>query len=122
MELTSLSAIETLRAALAEDPRVLALSEAEANLNSDPEVPLLKVTVQQAEERYEEVLRHYDESSSEAKEALHELFLAKKALDELPVCREYNKCFGEVRRLYEEIDARVLGPFRSIPRCKGGQR
>ena len=122
MEELTANLLNELREALASDQRVLALSEAEQALSSDEEARNKKLLADQAEEAYENAMKLHGQDSPEAKEALHELYLAKKALDELPVSLQYNKCFQEVRRLYDEIDGRVLGPFRSLPRCKGGER
>ena len=122
MEVLTVNLLNELREALNADPRVLALSEAEASLSSDEEANAKKTLADKAEEEYENAIKLHGQDSPEAKAALHDLYLAKKALDELPVSRQYNKCYQEVRRLYDEIDGRVLGPFRSLPRCKGGER
>ncbi len=122
MEVLTVNLLNELREALASDQRVLALSEAESALSSNEEAKAKKLLADKAEETYEEAMKLHGQDSAEAKAALHDLYLAKKALDELPVSVQYNKCFQEVRRLYDEIDSRVLGPFRSLPRCKGGER
>ena len=118
MENETLQALLKLKSALDEDPRVLALAASEKALGDSEEARALKAKVDEASEAYSFNLNHFGEESEATKSSLHELFLAKKALDENPVARQYNSDYAAVRKLYGEIDSRLIGPYRASKRCK----
>ena len=118
MENETIQALLNLRSAVDSDPRVLQLSKSEEALNASEEVRSLKAKVDEASERYSFEVSHFGEESESAKSSLHELFLAKKALDEHPLSRQYNADYSIVRKLYGQIDSELIGPYRSQRRCE----
>ena len=53
------------------------------------------------------------------KKHLHELYLAKKELDEYPLSQQYQKAYYAVRRLYAELDEILFGPYQYHLSCGG---
>ena len=51
--------------------------------------------------------------------AQHELYLAKKELDEYPLSQQYQKAYYAVRRLYAELDEILFGPYQYHLSCGG---
>lgn len=112
------SQIESLRQALASDPRVRRLDEMEKKLSSDPIALETSKKLHEAEEEFEYALSHYGESSELSKSAQKKLHRAKYEMDILPVCKEYNQAYREVRELYAKLDDMLFGEFRSERRCE----
>lgn len=119
MEKKTLSALNALLTAVAEDPRLLALSEDEQRLSEDEEFVRLSHEKDAKADSFEETRRHYGGESEEAKKALHELYLAKKSMDEHPLARTYESHYKQVRELFDEMDRIVFDCFRGKPNCGG---
>ncbi|MCR5491654.1 MAG: YlbF family regulator [Bacilli bacterium] len=117
MEEKTLNALMNLREALRLDPRIAELSMREEELNASDEVKELRKKVDEANENYSFAVNHYGESNNMSKEALHSLYLAKKSLGEHPLSRRYNEAYSTVRKLYDEIDMRLLGAYRARRNC-----
>ena len=93
-----------LKDILSQDERVILLNELEEEMNTNEEVMKLAYQKDLAVSNYSDTLNHFDENSKEAKEAHHQMFLAKEALDNHPLVRKYLKAYQEVRDLYFEIN------------------
>jgi cell fate (sporulation/competence/biofilm development) regulator YlbF (YheA/YmcA/DUF963 family) len=93
-----------LKDILSQDERVLLLNKLEEEMNTNEEVMKLAYQKDVAVSNYSDTLNHFDENSKEAKEAHHQMFLAKEALDNHPLVRKYLKAYQEVRDLYFEIN------------------
>lgn len=109
-------ALSALRTALKEDSRILELDRLDAGLSSYPEILALSQKMKEVGERYYEISKRKGNEDEETRAAQHELYLAKKALDEAPEAREYMKQYAVVRRLYAEIDGILFGPYRIATR------
>lgn len=118
MENQTIQALLDLRSALDNDPRILQLAKSEEALSASEEITSLKKVVDEASERYSFDVSHFGEESENAKASLHELFLAKKSLDEHPLSRQYNADYSVVRKLYGQIDSELIGPYRAHRRCE----
>ncbi len=108
----------SLRQALEEDPRLIALKEAEARLNQDERAVALSKEKEKLSEAYDEALLHFGEDSDITKEAWHRLYLKKKELDELPASKAYWEKYLPLAKLYRELDSLVFGEFREKRKCK----
>ena len=108
-----------LKEAIAADPRVKALEGLEKKLSQDEEVLSLSKAKDEAERKYNEVLRVFAAESSKAKEAQKALFAAKLALDEHPLVKEYNAAFVAVKDLYLMMDDILFSSFRHPHSCGG---
>ncbi len=104
--------LDKLKTAMKEDERFLRLSMLETRLEEDEEVIELSAKLKSKEEAYSFSLSVFDKGSEEARKAQKELYEAKKELDSLPLVKEYNKAYTEVRDLYMRIDDILFSPFR----------
>ena len=104
---------EELKNELENDPRVIRLNELEKELNNSQEVALLVMKKDNANNDYNDILRHSKEDSEEAKKYQHILYEAKKALDEHPLVRRYNAAYKEVRELYDNISDILFSSFNA---------
>ena len=119
MEQRTILALDALIKALEEDTRMVALAEAEEALSRDEGFLALSAEKDAKAESFEKMSALYGENSEKGKEALHELYLAKKAMDEHPLALAYELRYKEVRRLLYEVDEIIFGRFRDKPSCGG---
>jgi hypothetical protein len=112
MKSATTRALSALRQGLKEDPRIVELDRLDAELSSYPEILSLSAKMKEAGERYYELTKTKGNEAEETRLAQHELYLAKKALDEAPEAMEYRNQYAVIRRLYAEIDGILFGPFR----------
>lgn len=112
MEEKIIKELQTLKASIDNDERLLRLSELEKKLAENEEVKVLSKRLKEEEEAYSFALSSYGKSSDEAKKAQVALFNAKKELDSLPLVKEYNDAYIAVRDLYMQIDDIIFSPFR----------
>ena len=117
MESSTLKTLTLLKEALAADPRSLALKQVEKDLEGSEEIRLLSNKAKEAMEELAYAQGHYGPNSPLSKDKQRELYLAKKALDEHPLSREYSKRYAIIRSLYGEIDALLIGPYREKRVC-----
>ena len=109
----------TLSSLILEDPRLISLKEAEERLNESEEVATLSNLTKRKMETYAYNRDHFGENSELTKDSLHELYLAKKKLDEHPLSLDYQRKYSVVRKLYDELDSMLISPFREPLRCEG---
>ncbi len=112
MEATLLNALDSLKAALDQDPRVRALAESEDQMSRSPEVRRLAERKDAAQTAYEDVVARFGVRAAATLAAQKALYEAKKALDEEPLVQRYNAAYSEVRDLYMAIDDTLFGPYR----------
>lgn len=104
---------ESLKDKLDNDPRVIRLNELEEQINNNKEVALLVVAKDNANNEYNDILRHFNRDSDTAKKYQHILYEAKKALDEHPLVKEYNHAYSEVRQLYDQVSDILFSSFNA---------
>lgn len=112
MEKELLDALEELREALQEDPRVQKLEALEKKVMEDPEVVALAKEKEAAANAYQDLLSYHKETDPEALALQKKLYLAKKKLDEEPLVADYDAAYIIVRDLYMEIDDVLYKDFR----------
>jgi len=95
-----------LKTALAADIRVQNLAEFEAELDANQDVRALVAVMRNKAETYAAASEGAGQTLAQ-----QELHLAKKALDEHPLVRRYNKRYQEVRLMYEQIQTTLFTPF-----------
>ena len=98
MNISLSKSLESLKAAIENDPRVTRLNELEKKLYEDPSLMELVKKKDDLEREYSEIGK-----------ALHE---AKAELDSYPLAKEYSEAFIEVRDIYMQIDDIIFGPYR----------
>ena len=117
MNETTRASLFLLREVLENDPRSRLLDEKEVLLSASSEVARLSGIAKEKAEAYARASDSEDEATkAEATKAFHE---AKKALDEHPLCRDYQAAYSEVRRLLSEIESILFAPYRDRIRCGG---
>ena len=93
-----------LKELMSQDERVILLNKLEKEMNDNEEVMVLAYQKDLAISNLNDAINHFGENSKEAKEAQHELFLKKEALDNHPLVRDYLKAYQEVRELYFNLN------------------
>ena len=93
-----------LKELLSHDERITLLDSLEKKLNENEEVMALAYQKDLAINNLSDAINHFGENSKEAKNAQHELFLKKEALDNHPLVRQYLKAYQEVRELYFNLN------------------
>ena len=104
MEEKLLNLVYELKDALKNDERIILLNKLEKEMENNEEVIILSRQKDECMDRYNDVLRFYNEDSKKAKESLKRLHEAKLALDMHPLVRQYLAAYKEVRELYEKIN------------------
>ena len=112
MEKELFDALEELREALHEDPRVKKLEALEKKVTEDPKVVVLAKEKEAAANTYQDLLSYHKETDPEALVLQKNLYLAKKKLDEEPLVAEYDEAYIVVRDLYMQIDDTLYKDFR----------
>ena len=115
MNETTRASLFLLREVLENDPRSRLLAEKEVLLSASSEVARLSGIAKEKAEAYARASDSEDEAKkAEATKAFHE---AKKALDEHPLCRDYQLAYGTLRRLNESVEKILFGPFVEATFC-----
>ncbi len=119
MKETTLRALDDLRIAMEEDPRLLSLAEAEKTVNEDPELGPLYQAAEKARADYLLSRVESGEEDEKTKACLKRLHEAKLALDLHPSAFEYSRCYAEVNGLLRQIDEILFAPFKDNIPCGG---
>ena len=115
MNETTRASLFLLREVLENDPRSRLLDEKEVLLSASSEVARLSGIAKEKAEAYARASDSEDEAKkAKATKAFHE---AKKALDEHPLCRDYQLAYGALRRLNESVEKILFGPFAEATFC-----
>ena len=94
------------------NPDVILLNKLEKELNDSYEVYTLSNKKDEALEKYLSNKEALGEDSEITKQSLKELSLAKEALNNHPLVKEYLSVYSRVRDLYLEINNILLDDFR----------
>ena len=94
-----------LKESLKNHPSIILLNEIEKEMENNEEVMKLSFLKDQANDKYNDMVKYFSENSNEASSALKELHQAKLNLDNHPLVKKYLKSYQEVRELYQEINA-----------------
>jgi len=101
-----------LKADMDNDPRFLKLNELNKKINEDEEVIRLAIKKDTANEKYNDLLRFYDDNHFEVIAARNELLKAKQELDNHPLVKEYLAAYIEVRDLLIEVNNILFKGFK----------
>ena len=93
---------------LKSDERVKKLNQLEAKLNNNDEAKVLSYQMDVASMHYSDALKIYAKDSEEIKPYIKALSSAKEKLNSLPIVKEYNQAYLEVKKLYNEINQIVF--------------
>ena len=112
-----LNALNKLKEAINNDPRILKLNELDEQLNKNEEVMKLAYLKDMALVSYEDALKHFKEGSKEVSEAQKRLYEAKLSLDNHPLVKQYNEAYKEVRLIYGKINDTLFAKFKTKQGC-----
>lgn len=108
-----LKSLYELKNAIDNDGRMKNLLRIEKEMENNEEVILLARIKDNINDRYNDLLKIYDEKDERVTKVQEELYVAKKALDEHPLVKEYLKAYKEVRLMYEKVDETLIKPFKT---------
>ena len=94
-----------LKDSLNNHPSIILLNEIEKEMENNEEVMRLSFLKDQANDKYNDMVKYFSENSKEASNALKELHQAKLNLDNHPLVKKYLKAYQDVRLLYQEINS-----------------
>ncbi len=104
-----------LKDEMEKDERVINLKKAEKAMENCEDVMRLSYAFSCAQDEYNDILKHFEIDSAEAKKYQKKLFEVKRKLDEHPLVKNYLQHYQKVRLMYEDIQESVFRPF-----TKGG--
>lgn len=113
MEENVLQAINELKQAIINDPRIKRLNELDKKMYEDEEVIKAVKKKNDLENRYSSILSYKEANSDEAIAIQKALYQAKLELDSLPLVKEYNEAFVPIKDIYLMMDDLIFAPFRS---------
>ncbi len=113
MEDTLYEAVMHLKETLNHDPRVVDLKEKEALMEKDEQAMAASYRFSMASDEYQRLSKYFSETSPEVQNAQHEMYLKKKALDEVPSVEAYRKSYAQVAKLYLLMNQLIFQPFQN---------
>lgn len=100
-----------------EDPRFVALREAESRLEKDPEIVSLAKIKTEKEQEYNDAISHFGEKNPLSIEKRKSLHQAKLNLDNHPLSKKYTEAFVAVRDLLCRLDDILFDDLRIRENC-----
>ena len=107
-----MTALEELKSALDDDPRLVSIKKAEALCMESEEVLALSKAKDAAQEAYSSLIGKRPSGDEELLMAEKNLFESKLALDTHPLVKDYSEKYSIVRDLYMQIDDMLFSSFR----------
>ena len=106
------SLTDELKKEMDNDPRFLKLQEIEEKMNNDEEVMRLAYQKDLKSDRYNDLLKIYDDKHPLVVSARKELVEAKTNLESHPLVKEYLKAYAEVKMLLYKVNDILFGDFK----------
>ena len=103
---------DELKKEMDNDPRFLRLQEIEEKMNNDEEVMRLAYQKDLKSDRYNDLLKIYDDKHPLVVSARKELVEAKTNLESHPLVKEYLKAYSEVKMLLYKVNDILFGDFK----------
>ena len=103
---------DELKKEMDSDPRFLRLQEIEEKMNNDEEVMRLAYQKDLKSDRYNDLLKIYDDKHPLVVSARKELVEAKTNLESHPLVKEYLKAYAEVKMLLYKVNDILFGDFK----------
>ena len=107
-----LNLTEELKAAMDNDPRFLRLKEIEDRMNNDESVMKLAYQKDMKNDRYNDLLKIYDENNPLVKQAQKELYEANQALNNHLLVKSYMAAYLEVKMVLHQVNNILFGDFK----------
>ena len=105
-----------LKEEMDKDPRFIRLKELDKKMSEDEEVMLLSYKKDLANNRYNDLLKIYNENDEVVLEARRELIQRKDELDSHPLVKEYLSALNEVRIVLFEMNRIIFDGFKEEQR------
>ena len=106
------SLTDELKKEMDNDPRFLKLQEIEEKMNNDEEVMRLAYQKDLKSDRYNDLLKIYDDKHPLVVSARKELVEAKSNLESHSLVKEYLKAYAEVKMLLYKVNDILFGDFK----------
>ena len=103
---------DELKKEMDNDPRFLKLQEIEEKMNNDEEVMRLAYQKDLKSDRYNDLLKIYDDKHPLVVSARKELVEAKSNLESHHLVKEYLKAYAEVKMLLYKVNDILFGDFK----------
>ena len=103
---------DELKKEMDNDPRFLKLQEKEEKMNNSEEVMRLAYQKDLKSDRYNDLLKIYDDKHPLVVQARKELVEAKTNLESHQLVKEYLQAYIEVKKLLYEVNEILFGDFK----------
>ena len=103
---------DELKKEMDNDPRFLKLQEVEERMNNNEEVMRLAYQKDMKSDRYNDLLKIYDDKHPLVVSARKELVAAKAELESHPLVKEYLSAYKEVKMLLYKVNDILFGDFK----------
>lgn len=107
-----LNLTEELKAAMDNDPRFLRLKEIEERMNNDESVMKLAYQKDMKNDRYNDLLKIYDENHPLVKQAQKELYEANQELNNHMLVKSYMAAYLEVKMVLHQVNNILFSDFK----------
>ena len=107
-----LNLTEELKKAMDNDPRFLRIKEVEERMNNDESVMRLAYQKDMKNDRYNDLLKIYDENHPLVKQAQKELYDANQALINHLLVKSYMAAYLEVKMVLHQVNNILFGDFK----------
>lgn len=103
---------EKLKNAMENDPRFLRLKEIEEKMNDDESVMRLAYHKDIENDKYNDLLKIYDENHPLVKQAQKALYDANQELNNHPVVKSYMAAYLEVKMVLHQVNNILFADFK----------
>ena len=103
---------EKLKNAMENDPRFLRLKEIEEKMNDDESVMRLAYHKDMENDKYNDLLKIYDENHPLVKQAQKALYDANQELNNHPVVKSYMAVYLEVKMVLHQVNNILFADFK----------
>lgn len=103
---------EKLKNAMENDPRFLRLKEIEEIMNDDESVMRLAYRKDMENDKYNDLLKIYDENHPLVKQAQKALYDANQELNNHPVVKSYMAVYLEVKMVLHQVNNILFADFK----------
>lgn len=107
-----LNLTEELKATMDNDPRFLRLKEIEERMNNDESVMKLAYQKDMKNDRYNDLLKIYDENHPLVKQAQKELYEANQELNNHMLVKSYMAAYLEVKMVLHQVNNILFSDFK----------
>ena len=112
MDLKIYNAAISLKQSMDEDPRFVLLKKLEQEMENDEEVMRLSYQKDMANDRYNDLIKYFDDDHEDVIKARKNLLEAKERLESHPLVKEYLKVHKEITMLLYQVNDILFSDFK----------